>query len=120
MSPAEVASALQLACAGQRVRDDGALLRAILAEALRALGESHPTTAALPVGGFRYEVRADGQPARPVTDAAAGTVQAEAIWRVWGRRAACYDRWTASEVAAFPDRYQGGSEPSDPHPLGHA
>lgn len=118
MTPAEVASALQLACAGQRVRDDGALLRAVLAEALRALGESHPVTAALPVDGFRYEVRAEGQPPRPVTDAAAGTVQAEALWRVWGVRAACYDRWTASEVAAFPDRYQGAD--IDPHPLGHA
>lgn len=118
MSPAEVASALQLACAGQRVREDGALLRAVLAEALRALGESHPVTAALPVDGFRYEVRAEGQCPRPVTDAAAGTVQAEALWRVWGRRAACYDRWTASEVAAFPDRYQGAD--IDPHPLGHA
>ena len=118
MTPAGVASALQLACAGQRVRDDGALLRALLAEALRALGESHPVTAALPVDGFRYEVRADGQPPRPVTDSDAGVLQAEAIWRVWGVRAACYDRWTAAEVAAFPDRYHG--EDNDPHPLGHA
>lgn len=119
MTPAEVAAALQLACAGQRVRDDGALLRALLAEALRALGESHPVTAALPVGGFRFEVRTPDAPARPVTDADAGTVQAEAIWRVWGVRAACYDRWTARDVAAFPDRYQGSSEPES-HPLGHA
>lgn len=119
MTPAEVASALQLACAGQRVRDDAALLRALLAEALRALGESHPVTAALPVGGFRYEVRADDAPPRPVTDAAAGTVQAEALWRVWGRRAACYDRWTAAEVAAFPDAFQGAPD-TDAHTLGHA
>ena len=56
----------------------------------------------------------------PVDDHAdAGTVQAEAIWRVWGVRAACYDRWTARDVAAFPDRYQGSSEPES-HPLGHA
>lgn len=118
MTPTEVASALQLACAGQRVREDAALLRAVLAEALRALGESHPVTAALPVGGFRFEVRADGQPPRPVTDSVAGVLQAEALWRVWGARAACYDRWTARDVAAFPDRYQG--EDIDPHPLGHA
>ena len=107
MTAAEVAAALQLACAGQRVREDAALLRALLAEALRALGESHPVTAALPVEGFRFEVRADESAARPVTDAAAGILQAEAVWRVWGRRASCYDRWTASEVAAFPGRYQG-------------
>ena len=118
MTADRVASALQLACSGQRMREDGPLLRAVLAEALRALGESHPTTAALPVDGFRFEVRAEGQPPRPVTDADAGVLQAEALWRVWGVRAACYDRWTARDVAVFPDRYQGHDV--DPDPLGHA
>lgn len=120
MTPDRVASALQLACSGQRMREDGPLLRALLAEALQALGESHPVTAGVPVDGFRFEVRAEGQPPRPVTDSDAGVLQAEALWRVWGVRAACYDRWTARDVAAFPDRYQGGSEPADPHTLGHA
>lgn len=114
MTAAEVAAALQLACAGQRVREDAALLRALLAEALRALG-AH--VAPVVVGAHRFEVRASGESQRAVADAPVGIVQAEALWRIHGVRAVCYDRWTDREVAAFPDDYHA---PSDAHTLGHA
>jgi hypothetical protein len=106
-----VAGRLSMALGAAAKRGDGALMRAILREALWTMQDAGGSKAvARPRDGFRFAIRFDGHD-RAALDPALARVDAEALWLATGHRVAVVDLWTGEDYVAFPDTYEG---------LGHA
>jgi len=111
-----LAGRLQTGIQAAAARNDTALLRAVLREALFLMepvgsprsASSSPRSASSSrrPGAARFRIVFAGRQ-REVCDPNLARPDAEALWLCSGERVAIVDAWTGDTLVAFPDAYQG-------------